>query len=487
MRPIEFGKWLPDQPSIQGPHLRDAKNVTPTVTAYSPWKALAAATTALDGRCLGFCAAKAADGDSHVYAGDSEKLYELQGTTFSDVSAAGGYGPQVTATRWRFTVYGDRLIATNAIDPPQYIDMSTGSAFADLPGSPGNAYHVAVFGEFVFMAPTANSKSVKWSGLGDSEGWTAGVNQSDEQELADGGSVTGFVATNTVLYVFKETCVYRFLYVGGDVIFQIDKVLDGIGCIEAGSLVSYGTLMLFLDESGWFLWDGSSQPRPIGAETFDTWFQGEAKTSSRYSMSSALDSRRKLAVWAFASNDSAQAVPDTLLVYNYAGDKATYIKADVEMIGGGLSLGVGMDDMTTFVMDDETDIAMDDPSWFGGNAYFGGFTTAHKMGSFSGDNLEATLETGAFPIMDGSRARIEWLRPMFTGDSSGAVTAAGGSAVRAGDAITFQSAVSQQASGRCPQRNVNGFYCAAKYVAPAAAAWTSAIGHEFKASPAGAR
>lgn len=486
MRPIEFGKWLPDQPSIQGPHLRDAKNVTPLVQAYGPWKAHAATTNALDGKCLGMIAAKDAAGDSHMYAGDSTKLYALGGTTWADASG-GAYGPAATSTRWRFAVYGDRLLATNGIDAPQYIDMSGGGTFANLPGSPGNASLIGVFNEFVFLAPTANAKSVKWSGLGDSEGWTAGVNQSDEQELVDGGRVTGFAATQGVFYVFKERCIYRFIYVGGDVIFQIDKVVDGIGCIEPGSLISYGTLMLFLDESGWFIWDGASQPRSIGANTFDTWFEDECDHLARYSMSGALSPHRKIAAWAFASNDAGSSVPDTMLVYNYVADKASYVRANVEILGGAVSLGVGLDDLTDFEMDTETDTAMDDPFWLGGDAYLAAFSAEHKLGTFSGSNLEATIETGAFPIGDGFRARIEWLRPLFTGDSAGAVTAAGGSAVRSGDAITFQSGVAQQASGRCPQRNVNGFYSAAKYVAPAAAAWTEAIGHEFKASMAGVR
>ena len=487
MRPIDFGKWLPDQPSIQGPHLRDAKNVAPTAKAYGPWKALAATTNALDARCLGFASAKDAQGDAHMYAGDSTKLYALGGTAWASVGG-GAYGPQVTSTRWRFAVYGDRMLATNAIDAPQYIDMSIGAVFANLPGSPGNASLIGVFNNFVFLAPTANAKAVKWSGLGDSEGWTAGVNQSDEQELADGGRVTGFVATQGAFFVFKESCIYRFIYVGGDVIFQIDKVVDGIGCIENGSLISYGTLMLFRDESGWFIWDGASQPKSIGAETFDVWFQDEEDASLRYAMSGAIDPRRKIAAWAFASNDAGDTVPDTVLIYNYAVDKASYVKptGGVEVIGGGVSLGTGLDDMVNFVMDDETDIAMDDPSWFGGNVYFGAFTPDHELGAFSGDNLEATLTIGTGD-MEGGRMRIEWLEPIVEGDSAGAWTAAGGYAVKAGDAIAYVSAVTQQTSGRCPQRGVNGRLLAAKYIGPAGASWTAAIGHRFKINPAGAR
>jgi hypothetical protein len=54
--------------------------------------------------------------------------------------------------------------------------------------------------------------------------------------------------------------------------------------------------------------------------------------------------------------------------------------------------------------------------------------------------------------------------------------------VRPGDAIAFVSAVSQQASGRCPQRGANGFYHAAKVVIPAGETWTYARGIEFEPS-----
>ena len=64
---------------------------------------------------------------------------------------------------------------------------------------------------------------------------------------------------------------------------------------------------------------------------------------------------------------------------------------------------------------------------------------------------------------------------------------AAGAQVKASDPIVFTSAVSQQASGRCPQRNANGFYSAAKLVIPAGETWTYASALEFDAVDAGSR
>ena len=473
----DFGPWEPDRSNIDVPHLRTAKNCLPAGDHYHPLKALSATTDALTARCFGVAAIRDIDNAAHMYAGDETKLYELEAGVWTDRSKVGAYTTATSTTRWRFATFGDRVMATNNLDAIQYIDASTAAtAFADLAGSPPNAKFIATYGEFVFLGSIASSgMAIKWSAIGDSTGWTAGVSLSDEQEFADGGNITGFAATQAALYVFQEKCIRRVLFVGGDVIMQIDKLVEKIGCIEPNSLIQYGQRCFFLDEDGWYMWDFQSQPVPIGFEKFDQWFLDDSERTEWARLSVAIDPRNRVLAIGYVTTGNGGSVPDRILFYNYELGRATYADVSHEMLTPALSLGVSLDDLVGD-LDEDYSISFDDPYYQGGAFYFGAFISTHKLASFAGDNLEATFETSEAALLDGQRASIAWIKPIV---DNTAVTAAAGYKVRPGDTITFTSAVAQQASGRCPQRGANGFYHAAKVVIPAAETWTYARGVEF--------
>lgn len=478
---VDFGAWLPDQPAIGGPYLVDAKNVLPLAQGYGPLAGLTETTSALTAQCRGLFGARDDNQASRLYAGDSTKLYQLSGTTWQDYSRVGGYGPAVNATRWRFATYGDRLLACNGIDALQKLDMSSGaSAFSNLAGTPGAPEYVASYAEFVFIAGgSLGSALLKWSGIGNSENWTAGTGMSDEQEFADGGRIVGLIPMRAALYVLQEQCIRRVVFVGGDVIMQIDKLVDGIGAVEPNSVSVYGQRCFFLAGDGWYQFDGVSEPAPIGNEKFDRWFLDDASRTYWYNMSAAIDPANKILMVAYTS--SAATLPDSLLIYNYALGKAAYARQTSEIIGGAASLAISPDDLTTYVPDDHPEIGPDDPFWLGGALYLAAMTQAHKLASFSAANLEATLTSSLSMLFDGRRASIAWVKPVA---DTTAATVAAGYAVRPGDAATYVTTVAQQASGRCPQRGANGFYHAAKVTVPAGTTWTYARGVEFMPSAA---
>lgn len=482
---VDFGMWQPDHPNIgEQPHLIDAKNVVATSNDYRPLPSLEVTTGALGDVCRGIVSARDKDRAAHMYAGTATKLYELEGgSVWTDrTRASGGDYALNSNDRWRFATYGDRLIATDAVDVPQYIDMSTAAtAFDALAGSPGTARFVASYLEFVVLGALGSSGlAIKWSALGDSEGWTAGTGQSDEQEFADGGNITGLATTKAALFVFQEQCIRRMIYVGGDVIMQIDKIVENVGCIEPNSLVQFGQRMFFLAEQGWFMFDGETEPTPIGLNKFDQWFLDDANRTYWYNMNAVIDPRNHLLAVGYASTNSGAGTPDSILFYNYSTGWPTYARVDHEMLSHAQSVFTSIDDMTGNV-DTDFSISFDDPFWQGGAFYFAAVDTNHKLASFSGDSLEATLTLGVVPLFDGMVGSLQWLKPIV---DSTAATCAGASVTRPGDALTYVSAVAQQASGRCPQRGVRGVYFSAKTVIPAADAWTYARGVEVGAAPA---
>lgn len=478
MPQVDFGLWAPDAAEIGPAHLRNAEGCLAAGDHYRPIKSLSVTTNALGARCRGAFPVRDIDNAAHMFAGGSTKLYKLIAGTWTDYSKVGSYTAATTTTRWRGTTFGDRLIVTNALDALQYIDMSSAAtAFADLAGSPGTAKFIATYGEFVFLGSLGSSgMAIKWSAIGNSEGWTPGTNLSDEQEFADGGNITGFASTKAALYLFQEKCIRRILFVGGDVIMQIDKLVENIGCIEPNSLIQYGQRCFFLAEDGWYMWDFESQPISIGNEKFDRWFLDESARDYWYSMSTAIDPKNRILAVAYSTGGSD--TPDHVLYFNYELGRPTHQELSVELLVPAIATAVSIDDLVGN-LDTDYSISFDDPFYQGGSFYFGAFNTDHKLASFSGSNVEATFETNEAMLFDGRRASIAWLKPVA--DCVNA-TAAAGACVRPGDAITFQSQVSQQASGRCPQRGANGFYHAAQVVIPAGETWTFARGVEFEPS-----
>jgi hypothetical protein len=167
-----------------------------------------------------------------------------------------------------------------------------------------------------------------------------------------------------------------------------------------------------------------------------------------------------------------------VLFFNYELGQATHDELNHELLVPAIAIGISLDDLVGN-LDTDYSISFDDPFYQGGAFYFGAMDTTHKLASFSGANVEAEWQTSSAMLFDGRRTSIAWLKPVA--DCVNA-TAAAGSAVRPGDAITFQSAVSQEASGRCPQRGANGFYHAAKLVIPSGETWTFASGIELAPS-----
>lgn len=488
----EFGDWLPDLDAMNPvPHLRDAKGCIPGLKGYKPLPGVAASSSSEDsigGRPYGVIMARDKDNAAHIYAASSNKLWEYElPDDWQDRSKTGNYTAATTRTRWRFTTFGDRLIATNGLDAPQYIDMSTAATqFDDLPGTPGICKYVATYGEFVFLAALGSSgMAIKWSAIGNSEGWTAGVGLSDEQEFADGGNITGMLATKSALYVFQEDCIRRVLFTGDDTIFRIDKLFSDIGCVEPNSLVGLGQRCFFLDEDGWYMWDFEGQPVAIGNERFDRWFLDNSERPYWYAMTCAIDPKNRLLVVGFpTAGQSTDAGVLSALFFNYETGRASYVTGGalgaITLLCQAAGLATSIDDLTGN-LDTGYGVSFDDPLYGGGSLYFAAMTFAGRLKAFTNSNVEATFELSASALFDGQRASIEWCKPLT--DASDATVAAG-SKVKPSDAITFQSQVSQQASGRCPQRGANGFYHAAKVVIPLESSWTWATGVEFKVSAA---
>ena len=152
---IKFGEFIPDQPALNNAGATEAKNVIPAATGYRCFKDLSPLSGAADAKILGMFAGKSDSGDAALYVGNASKLYKFNAadSSLTDVSKAGGY---FTAgdDRWRFVQFGETLIATNYDDNPQTATVASGSAFADLGGTPPKAKYIAAVRDQVMLGYT---------------------------------------------------------------------------------------------------------------------------------------------------------------------------------------------------------------------------------------------------------------------------------------------------------------------------------------------
>lgn len=417
---VPFGEWLPDLPAHENVGALEAKNVIPELTSYRSMRGLTPFTDALTGDCLGSFWARSTLGNLFNFAGDANDLYELSlGTTWSVVSKSAS---PYNAADWDFTQFGNRVIATNVANAPQYFDMETSSTFLDLPGSPPNAKHVAVVRDFVVLGDiddgVRQTRTLKWSGFNNSENWTISqVTQSDEQELRGRGGEIRRIVPGDVGTIFQERSISRMTYVGPPVVFRIDEIERGRGATGKNSVVWTGTQAYFHSTDGFYRLDllGNSEAVPIGANRVDRWFAANAASDMIIDMRAAIDRVNSLVLWAFKSS-SLSSINDRLLIYNWRADRWAHAQIRIQTLAEFAEAGLTLDQLDTPLPAgiDIDSISVDSTAFAGNALNILAFNSENKAGTFDGSSLNACIDTTEFSG-DGHMTFINSVRPLIDG------------------------------------------------------------------------
>jgi hypothetical protein len=168
---IPFGEYRPDVTDYDQSSTGAVLHALPRGDGYGPCPAFAPYSAALPGPCRGFFKAIKTDGSVAIFAATATRLYQLNATnqTWNHVSKAGGGYSAVSSTdQWQFVQFINFVIAVQANSPPQFFDLTSSTAFADLAGSPPQARYAAAVGSFVVLSGLVNNPyRVQWSALGD--------------------------------------------------------------------------------------------------------------------------------------------------------------------------------------------------------------------------------------------------------------------------------------------------------------------------------
>jgi hypothetical protein len=475
---VTFGEWTPDQPGITN-GLQRAENVFSKAVGYGPIPTIVDYSAAASENLNNVVASKTTVGATIIFAGGDTKLFKLDSTDLSldNISKSGGYATS-SNNRWRFTQFGNVVIAANGQAKLQGFNVNSSSLFADLAADAPTAKYVTVVRDFVVSGNVQSDypNRVQWSALGDESSWTASATtQADFQDIPDGGTVVGITGGEYGL-VLMDRSIHRMSYVGSPLVFQFDNISRNLGCYEENSVIQYGGTTFFLADDGFYACDGQ-QVIPIGNEKVNRFFFDNVEESTLYLMSAAVDPAKKLIIWAYASNNSATV--DSLLIYNFQTQRWTSGTTTVDRIASTSTPAVTLEGLDVYGNLDTILTSFDSRLWLGGKLQLAGVNGA-KIVTFTGTNATAYLETGDVEI-PGTTSAITMAKPIVDNGSGNVALL---SRRLLNDPIVFPSQTAADAENRVSIRGVGRYH---RLQLTPTGSWTSAVGTDIDLNGLGTR
>ena len=190
-------------------------------------------------------------------------------------------------------------------------------------------------------------------------------------------------------------------------------------------------------EDGFYSFDGKGST-PIGAEKINKFFFKDFNSAFDYKMSCAVDPQNQIVAWSYVSNSNTSgATPDKLLMYNYAVGKWSIAEVSADLISPFYTAGYtleGLDNLSATL--EGLPAPLDSNLYKGGNFLFGG-SLLNKIYAFTGQPLDATIETAEFAVNKGKHSLVTRTVPYFR---DGAVTMQVGARDRQDDDVVFSTA-----------------------------------------------
>lgn len=436
-------------------------------------------------------------------------------TAFSDIfkapawavsTAYGTIGQMVLANGNRYILIIAGTSAATGTGPTGTGDgIVDGTATWNYQGSPPpTARRICTPKNFVMVGNTNDPvggfgpQRAWWCSAGDATTWPAPGSLAAIQGMSDFndfegnfGEITGMVDSlaNADVAIFFRHAVWRGLFVGPPDVFDFFPTENVRGCPAPNSIVPLGAVVWYLGEDGFYSFDGA-QSTPIGNDKFDAWFYANVDQSHLINVVGAANVPNKTVFWAFPSIQSSNGICDSLLIYRWDIQRASYAYLGVnavEWLMRTLTFSQTMDSLDAFGFTDVDTLpaSLDSPIWIGGALSLGAINGSHAMAFFTGPNLAAQVATQTKQLTGGRRTFVQSGRPLVD-LANGTPTISFAARVNLYDTETFGPAVAPNAMGECPQRS-DGRYHNALIKIPAGAIWTHIIGVDTTYIPGGFR
>ncbi|MBA3773827.1 MAG: hypothetical protein H0X13_15455 [Ramlibacter sp.] len=377
-----------------------------------------------------------------ILAGTATKLYEYNGTAWADVSRAAAYTGGVDS-RWSFAQFGNSAIAANGAD---FLQRSTGAAFADIAGSPKAEVVISIAG--FLMALNFNDGTVTpdgWycSALYDETNWALSVStQSTKGRLiSTEGKITAGKSLGSYVVAYKAKAIYVAQYVGAPAAWQWDQIIGGdAGCSGKDALVDVGGVHYFANDENFWSFDGT-RPIPIATNQVRKWWLDNSDPTYRYRTIAAHDKQNNL-IWFYYCSRGSGGVVDSALAYHMNIKQWGRADRSIQAAFSYVSPGVTIDGMDAYgaSIDALPQVPFDSQFWLTGGRTLAVIDTANQVRQMTGAAENSTLTTGDFGD-DFQVSMLRQFRPRFAKAPTTATATFSRQFVKGGD-ITNGSASS---------------------------------------------
>lgn len=402
---FSFGEWLPDLPDLGNPGLTEALNVLPVPGGYVPFLPLNPSGATISAQVTGAYRAYT-NGNGIPVAGTTSAGFLAStdnGASWHTLPATTATG--TTTVPWRFAQFEGILLAARDATNLYYTTVNALSAFSTMVAvtSAPFARELAVVGQFVVLGNLGSGgaggeAAVQWGPIGDPTGaWptpssaTAIATQSGRQYLdANFGSVTGLHGGDQFGIIVQQMAMTRMTYVGGSVVFQFDRISEGLGALYSGSSIKFGRLVYFISRQGAFVTDGVTV-EPIGENKVANYLNALFYTGTSV-VRAGVDALKNLVYWGISTTSGAASsgYVDHLLVYHVLEKRFTH----------------AIQSLNCFV---ESGPISYQPNSPGAQA----FSTTNVMGFLNGSPGTATLQSGEVEPQPGGCALINGIKPVI--------------------------------------------------------------------------
>jgi len=470
---VTFGEWLPDQPGVIGA-LTTARNCYPKAVGYGPFPQEVDYSDDAPQALTAAAAAKDTNSITSIYAAGTTRLFKLDTSDFSwdDISATTYSG----TSGWKFTQFGNSLIAANESNTMQYIDVMSGTTFANIAVDAPKAKFVTVVRDFVVSGyQTANKSRIQWSGINNEKTWTtSATTQADFQDVPDGGFVQGVTGGEFGL-VLLERSIVRMSYVGTPLIFQFDNIARNRGCFEPNSVIQWQGITYFLGDDGFYACDGQNL-KNIGAEKVNRYFFNSLKESDLGNMSAAIDPINNLVVWGYPSVDTDYRV----LIYHIATGKWSYSDSSATRVAPVSTPSITLEGLDAFSASiDALGVSLDSRNWLGGKLLLLGIKGS-KLITFTGAAKTATIETSDIES-PANQSMVTMIKPIVDNGTGSASVA---SRLQLNQTVSFPSVTAANSENRIGTRSYGRYH---RVKLEPSGDWTTAIGMDVDIQSAGTR
>jgi hypothetical protein len=380
------------------------------------------------------------------------------------------------------TQTGTYLFACCGTTAPQIIDVDSGTAFADVLGSPPQARIVRAVHDFVMLGDLSTGRNrIRWSGLQDfnsATAWTVGTKFCDEKIFPSDGFVTGITRVGGGLggLILLSDATYKYQRVASRSAFEFFQMEKHSGTNSPASIVELNQTAFYYGLDG-FQTAGTEQfEGDVGVEYVDEYFAQTANVGRPRMICGARDPTRPRIMWLYPSTGNNSYYLDRLIGYDKMLQRWFKAEFEASIMFPGAAIGSSLDDTTMTDIDmDSEDASLDSSIYQGGQQKLAGFNANDELVFFSGPPMAARLQTPLFEPIPGKRAYINGFRPVMD-----AVNVSGRVAMteRPMTPENFVGAQAVNFKGQIPQRT-SGRYMRAEVNIPAGEPWLHALGTDF--------